>query len=126
MKLLQRCVYATAITFLILSVLFEEVDARRKILRGRKTITRTYYTAVHYYLRRIKRFFWPNEQETALEKRLQNELRLPGGTAIPAWAIIVIVGGCQLIVGGILYLIMRKMVLGGSSTAVGSYDTGDV
>jgi len=80
-KLHRSIVYLT-LALVILSALFEEVDARRKILRGRKTITRTYYR----------------------------------GLAIPAWAIVVIVSGSMIIVGGILYLIMRKIMLGGDSS----------
>nr|CAD7460402.1 unnamed protein product [Timema tahoe] len=73
---------------MVMSLLLEEVDARRKILRGRKTITRSYYR----------------------------------GPGIPAWAIIVMVAGGQLVVGGVLYLIMRKVILG-NSTGNASYNT---
>uniref|UniRef100_A0A8D8RVK6 Uncharacterized protein n=1 Tax=Cacopsylla melanoneura TaxID=428564 RepID=A0A8D8RVK6_9HEMI len=34
------------ITLVVLGVLLEEVEGRRKILRGRKTITRTYYKSL--------------------------------------------------------------------------------
>uniref|UniRef100_A0A224XWP0 Uncharacterized protein n=1 Tax=Panstrongylus lignarius TaxID=156445 RepID=A0A224XWP0_9HEMI len=38
-----KTVYYFTFTVLVLSSLFSDVDARRKILRGRKTITREYY-----------------------------------------------------------------------------------
>jgi len=81
-KLHRSIIYLT-LALVIFSALFEEVDARRKILRGRKTITRTYYR----------------------------------GLAIPAWAIVVIVSGSMIIIGGILYLILRKIMLGGDNSS---------
>ncbi|XP_073980202.1 hoka [Rhodnius prolixus] len=38
-----KTVYYFAFTFVVISSLFSDVDARRKILRGRKTITREYH-----------------------------------------------------------------------------------
>lgn len=54
-----------------------------------------------------------------------------GGLAIPAWAIVVIVSGSMIIVGGILYLILRKVMLGGDNSnqrdndALANYRTED-
>jgi len=79
-KVHRNIVYLT-ISLVILSVLFEEVDARRKILQGRRTITRTHYR----------------------------------GLAIPAWAIVVIVSCSMILFGGIMYFIMRKIMLGGDN-----------
>ena len=39
----RTSVYILAVAMLVLSLLTEEVDARRKVLRGRKAITRQYY-----------------------------------------------------------------------------------
>lgn len=72
---------------MILSVFTEETEARRKVLRGRGTVTRRYYR----------------------------------GLAIPAWAIIVICGLGYLLIGCILYLVMRKFVLSSSDEADNSY-----
>ncbi|KDR10842.1 uncharacterized protein LOC110837628 [Zootermopsis nevadensis] len=45
MGILHKSIVYTAISLAIISLLIDEVDARRKILQGRKTITRTYYKA---------------------------------------------------------------------------------
>lgn len=45
MGILHKTIVYSAILFGVFSLLLEEVDARRKILQGRKTITRTYYKA---------------------------------------------------------------------------------
>jgi len=39
----KTSVYVLAVAMLVLSLLTDEVDARRKVLRGRKAITREYY-----------------------------------------------------------------------------------
>lgn len=87
MQLLKRKAFYFTILLVVLSVCLEETEARRKILRGRRTITRTY-------------------------KR---------GTAIPAWAIITLVGIGYLLIGGISYLIFRKVVLQTPIENVNSY-----
>ncbi|XP_012284286.1 uncharacterized protein LOC105701791 [Orussus abietinus] len=69
-----------AVGFLILGIFTEEAEARRKILRGRKTITRRYY----------------------------------GGTAIPAWSVVLLSGIGMLALGGGLYLLLKKLVLDGA------------
>jgi len=80
-KVYRNILYLT-ISLVILSTLFEEVDARRKVLQGRRTITRTYYR----------------------------------GNPVPAWAIVVIVACSMIIVGGIMYFIMKKIMLGSSDS----------
>ncbi|XP_014470048.1 PREDICTED: uncharacterized protein LOC106742009 isoform X2 [Dinoponera quadriceps] len=60
----------------------EEVEARRKILRGRKTINRQYYK----------------------------------GTAIPAWAIVVLAGVAMLLVGAGLFVVLQKFVVDAADT----------
>ncbi|XP_046394038.1 uncharacterized protein LOC124161857 [Ischnura elegans] len=42
MGILRRTAIYATMTLLVMSMLMEEVDARRKILLGRKAITRTY------------------------------------------------------------------------------------
>ncbi|XP_015609951.1 uncharacterized protein LOC107274902 [Cephus cinctus] len=73
----KSIVYYLAIGLLIMGIFMEEAEARRKILRGRKTITRHYYR----------------------------------GTAIPAWAIVLVAGIGMLIVGGVLYALLKKFLI---------------
>ncbi|KAG4074388.1 hypothetical protein HA402_000367 [Bradysia odoriphaga] len=81
MKLLNNKIFYFTVLLVILSISVPETDARRLVLRGRRTITRHYNR----------------------------------GLAIPAWAIIVIVALCQLVIGVVLYFVMRKFVLSGTS-----------
>ncbi|XP_028027024.1 uncharacterized protein LOC114240613 isoform X1 [Bombyx mandarina] len=71
----------------ILSTLTQEVEARRKILRGRRVMTRTYYR----------------------------------GNAVPAWAISLMAGIGMLIIGGVLYVVMRKLVLSSETGSLNTY-----
>ncbi|XP_011503520.1 PREDICTED: uncharacterized protein LOC105366694 [Ceratosolen solmsi marchali] len=73
----RNILYYLAIGFLIIGIFLNESEARRKILRGRKNITRRYYN----------------------------------GTAIPAWSIAMISGLSMLIIGGGLYLILKKLMI---------------
>ncbi|EFN77145.1 hypothetical protein EAI_00228 [Harpegnathos saltator] len=65
-----------------MGIFLEEVEARRKILRGRKTITRHYYK----------------------------------GTAIPAWAIVVLSGVGMLLIGAGLFVLLQKFVIDAADT----------
>ncbi|XP_049288385.1 uncharacterized protein LOC125766452 [Anopheles funestus] len=82
----NKAVYFT-LMLVVLSMCLDETEARRKILRGRRTINRTF-------------------------KR---------GPMIPAWAIITIVAIVNLLIGGIAYLIFRKVVLNAPIENVTSY-----
>jgi hypothetical protein len=61
----------------LLLAISHEGDCRRKILKGRKAITRTYYRY----------------------------------TAVPAWAIVLLVGLGQIIFGAILFVILKFLVV---------------
>ncbi|KAJ8974463.1 hypothetical protein NQ317_001586 [Molorchus minor] len=76
MKLKTKLIYI-ALLAVILALCMEEVEGRRKVLRGRKTLTRTYLRAL----------------------------------AIPAYAIVILIGIGQIILGGILYVVMRKLII---------------
>uniref|UniRef100_A0A182VZ14 Uncharacterized protein n=1 Tax=Anopheles minimus TaxID=112268 RepID=A0A182VZ14_9DIPT len=82
----NKAVYFT-LMLVVLSMCLDQTEARRKILRGRRTINRTF-------------------------KR---------GPLIPAWAIITIVAIVNLLIGGIAYLIFRKVVLNAPIENVTSY-----
>ncbi|KPJ08789.1 hypothetical protein RR48_07849 [Papilio machaon] len=78
--------YIAAI-LVILSTIAQEAEARRKILRGRRVMTRTYYH----------------------------------GNAVPAWAISLMAGIGMLLVGGVLYVVMRKIVLSSETGSLNTY-----
>ncbi|CAG9584775.1 unnamed protein product [Danaus chrysippus] len=65
----------------------QETEARRKILRGRRVMTRTYYH----------------------------------GNTVPAWAISLMSGIGMLLIGGVLYIIMRKIVLASETGTLNTY-----
>ncbi|KAK9727700.1 hypothetical protein QE152_g19031 [Popillia japonica] len=70
--------YYIAVAFLILAILVpQEVEARRKVLRGRRTVTRSYFRPL----------------------------------AIPAWAIVGLVGLAQLVIGGVLFIVLKKVIV---------------
>ncbi|XP_041978200.1 uncharacterized protein LOC121732401 [Aricia agestis] len=83
----KSILYYLAIVLLILSTLTHEAEARRKILRGRRVMTRTYYH----------------------------------GNAVPAWAISLMTGIGMLLVGGVLYVVMRKIVLSSDTVPLNTY-----
>ncbi|XP_011150560.1 uncharacterized protein LOC105189880 isoform X2 [Harpegnathos saltator] len=78
----KRIMCYLAIGLLVMGIFLEEVEARRKILRGRKTITRHYYK----------------------------------GTAIPAWAIVVLSGVGMLLIGAGLFVLLQKFVIDAADT----------
>ncbi|XP_059476291.1 uncharacterized protein LOC132197195 [Neocloeon triangulifer] len=78
MRVLRSFAVFSLFSLLLMSVFLDEVEGRRKILRGRKTINRTYYKSA----------------------------------AIPAWSIIVIMAVVIIIIGGVLYAVMNRFVLG--------------
>ncbi|CAF4845853.1 unnamed protein product [Pieris macdunnoughi] len=83
----KSLLFYLAVIFVVLSTLSHEVEARRKILRGRRVMTRTYYH----------------------------------GNSVPAWAISLMSGIGMLLVGGVLYAIMRKMVLSAETGSLNTY-----
>ncbi|XP_063534174.1 uncharacterized protein LOC134744329 isoform X2 [Cydia strobilella] len=83
----KSLLFYLAAILVIISTLTQEAEARRKILRGRRVMTRTYYR----------------------------------GNAIPAWAISLIAGIGMLLIGGILYVVMRKLVLSSETGTLNTY-----
>ncbi|KAK4873394.1 hypothetical protein RN001_015423 [Aquatica leii] len=65
------------VILVVVACLMQEVDGRRKILKGRKTITRKYYKSA----------------------------------AIPSWAIILLVSLGELVMGAVLYFVMKKLII---------------
>ncbi|XP_049868728.1 uncharacterized protein LOC126368677 [Pectinophora gossypiella] len=76
-----------AVILVILSTLTHETEARRRILRGRRVMTRTYYH----------------------------------GNAVPAWAISLMAGIGMLLIGGVVYIVMRKLVLSAETGSLNTY-----
>ncbi|VVC89058.1 uncharacterized protein LOC126979263 [Leptidea sinapis] len=87
MSLKKPLLFYFAIILVILSTLTQETEARRKILRGRRVMTRTYYR----------------------------------GNAVPAWAISFMTGIGMLLAGGVLYVVMRKIVLSSETGSLNTY-----
>ncbi|CAG9863791.1 unnamed protein product [Phyllotreta striolata] len=73
------------VVIIVIALCSQEVECRRKILMGRKTINRTY-------------------------------LR---GMAVPAYVLIILVGIGQIILGAIMYIVLRKVII--SRPISGSY-----
>lgn len=48
-------------------------------------------------------------------------LFLAGGNAVPAWAISLMAGIGMLVVGGVLYVVMRKVVLSAQTGSLNTY-----
>ncbi|KAJ8922286.1 hypothetical protein NQ315_004225 [Exocentrus adspersus] len=77
MKLFKSGFFYLTILAVLVALFTEEVEGRRKILRGRRTITRTYFRQ----------------------------------SALPAWAIVILVAIGEIIIGGIIYVVMRKLII---------------
>ncbi|XP_045772048.1 uncharacterized protein LOC123871994 [Maniola jurtina] len=87
MGLRKPILFYLAVVLVILSTLTHEVEARRRILRGRRVMTRTYYR----------------------------------GNAVPAWAISLMAGIGMILIGGVLYVVMRKIVLSSETGTLNTY-----
>ncbi|XP_017070689.1 uncharacterized protein LOC108107630 [Drosophila eugracilis] len=77
MKLAKKCSTYLVICLVLLACCLQESEATRRVNRGRRTLTRRYFT----------------------------------GLAIPGWALIVCVALAELLVGGALYFILKKVIL---------------
>ncbi|XP_022230656.2 uncharacterized protein LOC111079700 [Drosophila obscura] len=77
MKLSKKCSTYLVICLVLLACCLEGTEATRRVNRGRRTLTRRYFS----------------------------------GLAIPGWALIICVAIAELIVGGALYFIMKKVIL---------------
>lgn len=88
----------------------EETEARRKILRGRRTVTRDYYRKCFMTLSMTSSLFI-----------ILFFIYFVGGLPIPAWAIILIVAIANVLIGGIMYFVLKKVILDAPVENVNSY-----
>ncbi|EDV39021.1 uncharacterized protein Dana_GF25096 [Drosophila ananassae] len=77
MKLAKKCSTYLVICLVLLACCMPETEATRRVNRGRRTLTRRYFT----------------------------------GLAIPGWALIVCIALAELLIGGALYFILKKVIL---------------
>ncbi|XP_055310222.1 uncharacterized protein LOC129573571 [Sitodiplosis mosellana] len=79
-------IYLTVL-IVILSITVPEVEGRRLVLRGRRTITRHYYS----------------------------------GSTLPWWLNIVLIALAQILVGVVLFFVLRRLVLTKSEETMNTY-----
>ncbi|XP_019866507.1 uncharacterized protein LOC109595564 [Aethina tumida] len=89
MKLLKSGVFYLTVALLVVALFTEDVEARRKIVRGRKTLSRSYMRQ----------------------------------SSLPAWSIVILVAVGELILGGVLYVAMKKIIL--DQPLTGQYEVVD-
>ncbi|KAH8266055.1 uncharacterized protein LOC110185252 [Drosophila serrata] len=77
MKLAKKCSTYLVICLVLLACVLQETEATRRVNRGRRTLTRRYFS----------------------------------GLAIPGWAMIVCIALAELLIGGALYFILKKVIL---------------
>ncbi|XP_017053041.1 uncharacterized protein LOC108096170 [Drosophila ficusphila] len=77
MKLAKKCSTYLLICLVLLACCLQESEATRRVNRGRRTLTRRYFT----------------------------------GLAIPGWALVVCIALAELLIGGALYFILKKVIL---------------
>ena len=77
MKLLKNSSTYFVILLVIFACYTQETEALRRVLRGRRTLTRRYFA----------------------------------GLAIPGWALVVVIAISELLLGAVLYFVMRKVII---------------
>ncbi|XP_016971020.1 uncharacterized protein LOC108038705 [Drosophila rhopaloa] len=77
MKLAKKCSTYLVICLVLLACCLQESEATRRVNRGRRTLTRRYFS----------------------------------GLGIPGWALIVCIAVAELLIGGALYFILKKVIL---------------
>jgi hypothetical protein len=91
----------------------DQTEARRKILRGRRTVTSRNSRKLKLITNYLQLIDTPNACFYIIA--------VVGPPPIPAWAIILIVALVNLLIGGILYGVLRKVIVDAPVENVNSY-----
>lgn len=89
---------------MILGIAVQETEGRRLVLRGRRTITR------HYYSKLKPLIIYQQNLKKKLFRFFFASIKL-GGTIIPAWLIVVLIGLAEIVFGVALFFALSRMIL---------------
>lgn len=104
-------VFLLHFSVVILSMSFPEAEGRRLVLRGRRTITRHYYSNIPYKLL-LSFIFCINVFFIELHT---------GPPFLPAWVVIVLVALGEILFGVILFFVLRKFILVKTEETMNTY-----
>lgn len=119
-------IFKSILFAVLLSVAAPEVEGRRLVLKGRRTVTRHYYSTY-----RIDRGDSTGNRSRILFKSLpffsHSVLKsISGESLLPAWLVIVLVAIAEILVGVVLYFVLRKMVLSKTNHRFNTYQPAQI
>lgn len=118
-------IFKSILFAVLLSVAAPEVEGRRLVLKGRRTVTRHYYSTY-----RIDRGDSTGNRSQILFKSSPFFLFffefISGESLLPAWLVIVLVAIAEILVGVVLYFVLRKMVLSKTNHRFNTYQPAQI